>query len=458
MRGWGAPPHLAREAAGGVGTGDARFTRAAETQPLAPATRARRRRRPGALRDPGVLRGASHRPQRRREAAGRAAGPPRERRAHPHQPVRAVARRRGLRDLRARRRDALRGVLPPLRQPPALVVISPRARRQGGRARGAARPRRAHEGDGGFVGRRRRGLQLLRHRRAPRGRAQDARAAAAPQRRAAALLAQQHPRRRRRRDGCRRSPDGGSPRGDRPLDRRAVRVDAARLPGLVRRAGPARAHRRHALRDPGAHEALPRDARDGPRAAAAGARFDALRAVHPHAPAGLRPFGAPVARARRRLRAPASRRAPAHGQGRRRARGAGRSEEKATDAAQTPLVRSGGSTVTIGESDLTAQRIHVEKVRLTGLDVHVRRLHDGTLNLEHLAPEAPRERATAPARARAKTVDRTAEAAGPRFAVDSFELDKAALHVRDEAVEPGSSRPTSATSRSPSRGCRTRRA
>ena len=44
--------------------------------------------------------------------------------------------------------------------------------------------------------------------------------------------------------------------------------------------------------------------------------------------------------------------------------------------------------VTIGDSDLTAQRFHIAEVSIAGLDLHVRRERDGTLNLQHLAPAA----------------------------------------------------------------------
>jgi hypothetical protein len=106
-----------------------------------------------------------------------------------------------------------------------------------------------------------------------------------------------------------------------------------------------------------------------------------------------------------------------------------------------PLCALERLAVTLGESDVTAQAFHVEKVIVSGLDVHVRRRRDGSLDVEHLAPEPERgqreprprekERAEKP-RAKAKT----AEAAGPRFAVDSFRLEKTTLHVRDESVEP----------------------
>ena len=105
-----------------------------------------------------------------------------------------------------------------------------------------------------------------------------------------------------------------------------------------------------------------------------------------------------------------------------------------------PLCALERLAVTLGESDVTAQTFHVEKVLVSGLDVHVRRRRDGSLDLEHLAPEPerghgeappPHEKAEKP-RAKAKT----AEPAGPRYAVDSFRLEKTTLHVRDESVEP----------------------
>jgi hypothetical protein len=111
-----------------------------------------------------------------------------------------------------------------------------------------------------------------------------------------------------------------------------------------------------------------------------------------------------------------------------------------------PLAALEKLEVRIGESDLTAQRFHVENILVSGLDVHVRRQRDGTLNLEHLSPGE--DNATKPARGAASRPSATAPAPaahgpksgqadpGSRFAVDAFTLEKTALHFRDESVEP----------------------
>ena len=73
---------------------------------------------------------------------------------------------------------------------------------------------------------------------------------------------------------------------------------------------------------------------------------------------------------------------------------------------------------------------------MSGLDVRVRRLRDGTLNLEHLAPTAPAAHAAAappPRNSRA-----AAAPAGPpaQFDVGTFTLEKTTLHFADETVSP----------------------
>lgn len=111
-----------------------------------------------------------------------------------------------------------------------------------------------------------------------------------------------------------------------------------------------------------------------------------------------------------------------------------------------PLCALERFAVKIGDSDLTAQRLHVAEVSIAGLDLHVRRGRDGALNLAHLAPGgaelAEREgKAKAEARAEAKAeataAKKTKEAeAGPRFVLDRFTLKDTAVHFRDESVEP----------------------
>jgi hypothetical protein len=102
-------------------------------------------------------------------------------------------------------------------------------------------------------------------------------------------------------------------------------------------------------------------------------------------------------------------------------------------AGLAPLAKLAHFAVTLGESDVTAQRLHLEKVQVSGLDVHVRKRRDGSLNLEHLAPEAP-PHAPAP---RAEPKPRAAPEASPlRFVVDAFDLERTSLHLRDESVTP----------------------
>ena len=100
-----------------------------------------------------------------------------------------------------------------------------------------------------------------------------------------------------------------------------------------------------------------------------------------------------------------------------------------------PLCALERFAVKIGDSDVTAQRFHIEEVAIAGLDLHVRRERDGTLNLAHLAPGAgePKHAEKAETKAPKKTKD--AEA-GPRFALDRFTLEKTTVHFRDETVEP----------------------
>jgi hypothetical protein len=101
-----------------------------------------------------------------------------------------------------------------------------------------------------------------------------------------------------------------------------------------------------------------------------------------------------------------------------------------------PLAKLAHFAVTLGESDVTAQRLHVEKVLVSGLDVHVRRRRDGSLNLEHLAPEGSPHEPAARAQ-RAEPQPHAAPEPSPlRFVVDAFDLESTALHFRDESVTP----------------------
>jgi hypothetical protein len=131
--------------------------------------------------------------------------------------------------------------------------------------------------------------------------------------------------------------------------------------------------------------------------------------------------------------------------------------EERRESRLEPLAKLERLAVTLAESDVTAQRLHVEKVLIAGLDLHVRKRRDGSLNLEHLAPEAaPRPRETREqraeeralrrekeredkreeheARARARAVH--GEEPGLRFAVDAFDLERTTVHFLDESVAP----------------------
>jgi hypothetical protein len=103
-----------------------------------------------------------------------------------------------------------------------------------------------------------------------------------------------------------------------------------------------------------------------------------------------------------------------------------------------PLLALKKLEIAIGEIDLGAQRFHLDKILIAGLQLHVRREHDGTLNLEHMIPEAPHPEAKKrkeKERERAKHAEHE-EKAGPRFTLDHFALEDATIHFRDETVEP----------------------
>jgi hypothetical protein len=125
-------------------------------------------------------------------------------------------------------------------------------------------------------------------------------------------------------------------------------------------------------------------------------------------------------------------------------------EKRKAAPALLPLLSLEKLEIAVGEADLTAQDFRVDKVLLSGLDLHVRRLRDGSLNLAHLAPaspapvpgaaraaRAPAGTTTTTARKQAKAGAAVADAgAGLRFALGAFKLEKAAVHVRDESVSP----------------------
>jgi Domain of Unknown Function (DUF748) len=80
----------------------------------------------------------------------------------------------------------------------------------------------------------------------------------------------------------------------------------------------------------------------------------------------------------------------------------------------------------IGKADLAAQRFTVDKVALTGLDVHARRLSSGTFDLEKLLPASDEK----------KPAPKDDSGPAPRFEVREVRLAEAALHLRDETVRP----------------------
>jgi hypothetical protein len=105
-------------------------------------------------------------------------------------------------------------------------------------------------------------------------------------------------------------------------------------------------------------------------------------------------------------------------------------------AGPRPLASFTKLEIAIGDSDVTTQRFQVDRVLLSGLDAHVRRLPDGSLNLEHLAPTGPGPRGSAPAAPPRPSARAGATSEGPRFSVGTFTLEKAAVHFRDESVRP----------------------
>jgi hypothetical protein len=103
-----------------------------------------------------------------------------------------------------------------------------------------------------------------------------------------------------------------------------------------------------------------------------------------------------------------------------------------------PLATLNKLAIAIGESDVTGQKFAIDRVLLSGLDLHVRRARNGSLNLEHLAPGKPEAAPvpkTAP-KAEAKPAPKATADAGPQFKVGAFVLEKTAVHFTDETVSP----------------------
>jgi hypothetical protein len=99
--------------------------------------------------------------------------------------------------------------------------------------------------------------------------------------------------------------------------------------------------------------------------------------------------------------------------------------------------------IDIKEADLSEQRFHLEKILIAGLDVHARRLRDGSLSLAHLVPEPPAtggsqgkpEQSGSEAPVERKSRQRE-KLPGPTFTIDDLALTKTAFHLRDESVSP----------------------
>jgi hypothetical protein len=102
-----------------------------------------------------------------------------------------------------------------------------------------------------------------------------------------------------------------------------------------------------------------------------------------------------------------------------------------------PLATLDKLAIAIGESDVTGQRFAIDKVLLSGLDLHVRRARNGSLNLEHLAPGEPEGQPAPKVAAKPAAPAPTAAAdAGPQYKVGAFVLEKTAVHFSDETVSP----------------------
>jgi uncharacterized protein involved in outer membrane biogenesis len=88
-----------------------------------------------------------------------------------------------------------------------------------------------------------------------------------------------------------------------------------------------------------------------------------------------------------------------------------------------PLLGCKQLEVVIGKAALARNRFDVERVALTGLDLHARRLANGSFDLEKLLPASDEK---------PKAKD---DSAPTSFTVKELKLD-AALHLRDETVRP----------------------
>ncbi|HEY4187396.1 MAG TPA: DUF748 domain-containing protein [Polyangia bacterium] len=96
------------------------------------------------------------------------------------------------------------------------------------------------------------------------------------------------------------------------------------------------------------------------------------------------------------------------------------------DAAAAPILSLNTLALQIGRADLSAMSFHVDKVLLSGLEVHARRLRDGEIDLQRLVPASEKK---TPAAAQPAS-------SAPRFEVDDLALEKIDVHLRDETVRP----------------------
>jgi Domain of Unknown Function (DUF748) len=122
--------------------------------------------------------------------------------------------------------------------------------------------------------------------------------------------------------------------------------------------------------------------------------------------------------------------------------------EKQAGGPSTPLLALSTLEIAIAEANLTSQRFQIDHLLVSGLEAYARRLRDGSLNLEHMLPVAPRSQAV-PSGQRAPvppSARRRADAAGPKsasrpadtahFGVGLITVEKATFHFRDESVRP----------------------
>lgn len=120
---------------------------------------------------------------------------------------------------------------------------------------------------------------------------------------------------------------------------------------------------------------------------------------------------------------------------------------------RAPLLGLEKLAIKIGRSDITAQRFKFDRVLVSGLDVHARRLSDGTMAFLRLLPAADAGKpsgakksapaAPVPPPGQGATVGKSRSArsgkAGKdeaRFTVDDITVEKTAVHFRDESVRP----------------------